>query len=127
MPIIITWDRGERQAFIGPTGDKLLDTRYPIVKRFESGHTEHLVKDKIRSIEDVTDEDWNKMVEGQKQGQEKQKADQEAAQKKALDDKAKADAECFEVFKKHAEANAEWRRKFFVVRLFSKRPFPEVA
>jgi len=71
MPIIITWDGGERQAFIGPNGAELLDVRYPIVKRFDNGNAEHLVKDKIRSVEDWTDEKWNKMMEaGQKKREE---------------------------------------------------------
>jgi hypothetical protein len=122
MPIIITWDSGERQAFIGPAGDKLLDTRYPIVKRFESGHTEHLVKDKIRSIEDVTDDDWNKMVEAQskaRDGQEAEKKRQAEEHAKAEVEKRKRDEEAA------AAVEAAWRRKFFLVRLFSKRPYPE--
>jgi hypothetical protein len=127
MPIIITWDSGERQAFIGPTGDKLLDMRYPIVKRFESGHAEHLVKDKIRSIEDVTDEDWNKMVEAQKQARDGQEADKKRqAEEQAKADQARRDLDQM-ILKQKGFANAEWRKKLFLVRLFSKRPFPEVA
>jgi hypothetical protein len=30
------------------------------------------------------------------------------------------------ILKQKGFANAEWRKKLFLVRLFSKRPFPEV-
>ena len=94
MPIIITWDSGERQAFIGPDPAKALEFRFIPVKRVDNGHDEYLVKDKIRSIEHFPDEDWNRMVEEQKKKHEEQEAERkrqaEAEAKRKADEQAAA-------------------------------------
>lgn len=89
------------------------------------GHDGHVMKDAIWATKVIPLEEHNKNVEDQKKAQEeKAKADADNRQK-ALDDQAKRDLDQA-VLKHKASVNAEWRRKFFLTRLFSKRPFPEV-
>jgi hypothetical protein len=80
------------------------------------GHDGHVMKDAIWATRVIPLEEHNKNVEDQKQAQEE----------KAKEDQARRDLDQM-ILKQKAEANAAWRRKFFLIRLFSKRPFPEVA
>lgn len=79
------------------------------------GKSRRFIPQAMCLLEEYSDEEWIKM--------EKAQADEEAAKKKAAEEKKAVD----DAAKAKSAANAAWRAKPRVVRLFTKKPHPELG
>ena len=122
MPIIVEYKNGQKEAIQGETfvDWNLMNREGKIhAVKFMDGHSKIIFREDVRAIEFFPGAIWNEEVDKQKKEQEKAAADQ--AQQLEADKAKQAEKEA------HRQANAAWRRKSFLVRWVTKKPFPELG
>jgi hypothetical protein len=115
MPIVLIGKHtGQNIMVKGESSEDFFDRQRSglIPVEWPDGHFGHVQKDAIWATKVIPLTEYNQRVEAEA----KQKADQEAARAGAESERQAKLA-----------ANAEWRKKGAVIRLFTKKPHPEVG
>jgi hypothetical protein len=126
MPIILINKQSGQQVMV--KGESVADLwerqksgRVPI--EWPDGHAGDVMKDAVWATKVIPLDEHNKNVEEQKKAKEEQDKAEAEKRQQALEDKEKAK----KAWDAKIAANTAWRRKFFLARLVSKKPYPEVA
>ncbi len=129
--IIVEYKNGQKEAVLGETDRdwELMNRQGKIYATMPNGHGKIIYREDVRAVELFPKVEWDKGIEEHKTKKEAEEREQKAAkelrEKNAAEAKARADQTAADLAAQK-RANVAWRRKFVLVRLFTRKPFPEV-